>query len=80
MFEILQASWVVAADSSFKKFPLKEVRWCKVQESWWPKAIPDSEVTEEGLQESCCCFHGMGSCCTLLKPAVCLFSSCRAMN
>jgi len=70
MFEILQASWVVAVDSSLKKPLLKEVRWRKVQGSWWPKATPDSAVTEEGLQESCCCFHGMGSCPTLLKPAV----------
>jgi len=69
MFEILQASWVMVVDSSFKKSLLKEVRWCKVQGSWWPKATPDNAVTEEGLQESCC-FHGMGSCPTLLKPAV----------
>jgi hypothetical protein len=60
MFEILQASWVVAVDSYFKKSPLKEVRWCKVQGSWWSKATPDSAITEEGLQESCCCFHGIG--------------------
>jgi hypothetical protein len=70
MFEILQASWVVAVDSPLKKFPLKELRWCKVQGSLWPKATPDNAVTEEGLQESCCCFHGMDSYATLLKPAV----------
>jgi hypothetical protein len=69
MFEKLQASCVVVVDSSFKKSPLKEVRWCKVQGLWWPKATPDTPVTEEDLQESCC-FHGMGRCPTLLKPAV----------
>jgi hypothetical protein len=69
MFEILQAFWVVAVDSFFKKSTLKEVWWHKVQGSWWPKATTDNAVTAEGLQESCC-FRGMGSCLTLLKPAV----------
>jgi hypothetical protein len=50
MLEILQASWVVAVDSPLKKSPLKELRWCKVQGSWWPKATPDNAVTEEGRE------------------------------
>jgi hypothetical protein len=32
--------------------------------------MPKNAITEEVLQESCCCFHSMGGHPTLLKPAI----------
>lgn len=69
MFKVHQASCIVAVESFFKKSLQKEIRWRKVWWSWWPKAVPDNAVTEEVLQESCCCFHSMAIHPILLKPA-----------
>jgi hypothetical protein len=69
IFEVLQLSWVIVADSFFTESTQKGVRWRRVLWTWWPKATFDNAITEEFLQESCC-VRSMAVGPSLLKPAI----------
>jgi len=72
VFKVFQASGFIAVECFFKKSSEKEFGWYKVWGLWLPKSMPDIAITEDALQESFCCFHCVGICPILWKPAILL--------
>jgi hypothetical protein len=72
VFKVFQASGFIAVDCSFKKSSEKEDGWYRVWGLWLPNSVPDNAISEDALQESFCCFHCVGICPILWKPAILL--------